>query len=109
MYIYNVTFMVDNQEKTNFLQWMRSEALPMMVNDQSPAGSPRLTLVADVPGDPEFAAQAASFAFQTEFQNLEDAKRWAETFLMPVGGNFSAKFGPDRGMMFSTILEVIDL
>ncbi|MDE6271686.1 MAG: DUF4286 family protein [Muribaculaceae bacterium] len=109
MYIYNVTFMVDNEEKSNFLAWMRDEALPMMVNDQSPARSPRLTLVAEVPGDPEFAAQAASFSFQTEFQTLDVAKKWAEDYMLPAGGKFTAKFGPERGMMFATILELVDL
>ncbi len=109
MYIYNTTFMVDHAEKERFLGWMRSNALPALVNDTLPAREPRLTLVAEVPGDPEFAAQAASFAFQVEFDSMEDAAKWAETALAPVGGEFTATFGPERGLMFATILEVIDL
>lgn len=109
MYIYNTTFMVEQSEKENFLTWMRSHALPALVNDSLPAMAPRLTLVAEVPGDPEFAAQAASFAFQVEFNSIEDAKKWAETALMPVGGQFTSKFGPEHGLMFATILEVVDL
>lgn len=109
MYIYNTTFMVEQSEKEEFLSWMRSHALAALVNDQLPSRSPRLTLVAEVPGDPEFAAQAASFAFQVEFETIEEAGKWAEIALAPVAGEFTSKFGPERGLLFSTILEVVDL
>lgn len=109
MFIYNATFMVEQSEKENFLVWMRSEALPELVNETLPAREPRLTIVAEVPGDPEFADQAASFAFQVEFDSLADAKNWADTALMVVAGNFTAKFGKERGLMFATILEALPL
>ncbi len=109
MFIYNITFLVENNNEAEFLTWMRNHALLTLINPESPARSPRLTKVAQVPGDPEFAAQAASFAFQVEFDSMEDAAKWAETALAPVGGEFTATFGPERGLMFATILEVIDL
>lgn len=101
--------MVDHSEKGRFLEWMRGKALPALVNDGLPAREPRLTLVAEVPGDPEFAAQAASFAFQVEFESLDEARGWADTALAPAGAEFTALFGSERGLMFATILEIIDL
>ncbi len=109
MYIYNTTFMVSPSLKTDFLSWLRSEALPRLVNAESPARAPRLTLVADVPGDPEFAAQACSFAFQTEFESKDDASRWAETYLQPVVGDYTARFGAEHALCFATILEEVPL
>lgn len=109
MFIYNVTFMVDNSIKNDFLLWMRSSALPMLVNAESPAREPRLTLVAEVPGDPEFAKQACSFAFQAEFPDMPTAKKWAEIYLMPVLGNYTEKFGAERALSFTTILENVEL
>ncbi|MDE6247070.1 MAG: DUF4286 family protein [Muribaculaceae bacterium] len=109
MYIYNVTFMVENANEPSFLSWMRTYALNAMVNPESTARNPRLTLVADVPGDPEFARQACSFAFQVEFNSISDAEQWAATYLAPVLGAYTEKFGPEHALSFSTILQAIDL
>lgn len=109
MYIYNTTFMIERSESDNFLAWMRLEALPSLVGEDSPAKAPRLTCVAEVPGDSEFAAQAASFAFQTEFDTLEEARGWASTRLADAVGRFKAQFGDDRALTFATILEEIPL
>lgn len=109
MYIYNVTFMVENANEASFLSWFRGEALNMMVNAKSPARSPRLTLVADVPGDPEFARQACSFAFQVEFKSISEAEQWAAAYLAPVLSAYTEKYGPEHALSFATILQVIDL
>ena len=109
MYIYNSTFIVPPGEKEVFLDWMRSTALPALVNESLPARAPRLTLLADVPGDPGFASQAASFAFQVEFDTLADAGKWAETALQPVAGLFTGKFGTEHAVIFTTILQNIEL
>lgn len=109
MYVYNVTFMVDRLVKDDFVSWFRNEALTDLVNAESPARSPRLTLVADVPGDPEFTTHAASFAFQVEFPALAIAHQWAETYLAPLLGKYTAKFGQEKAVSFATILENIDL
>ena len=109
MYIYNTTFIVAPTEKPTFMDWMRTTALPQLVNESLPARSPRLTLVTDVPADPDFASQAASFAFQVEFTRLEDARKWADIALMPVAGLFAGKFGNEKAAVFSTILQTVDL
>lgn len=109
MYIYNVTFAIANEDQEEFLGWLRKEALGKLANSELGAREPRLTKVAEVPGDPDFAVQAASYALQMEFSSIEEAKRWADIALMEVGGMFTIKFGQDRGMMFTTILEVIAL
>ncbi|MDE6559027.1 MAG: DUF4286 family protein, partial [Muribaculaceae bacterium] len=97
------------EEKDAFLEWMRGEALPELVNESLPAREPRLTLLAEVPGDPDFASQAASFAFQVEFDSQADAEKWAETALQPVAGRFTEKFGTERAVIFTTILRKIAL
>lgn len=109
MYIYNVTFMVERQDGETFLQWMRNEALGMLVNAESPAREPRLTTVVSVPGAPDFSTHACSFALQTEFHTLEEAVKWAEVYLQPALGKYGLKFGVDRAQCFATILQVLDL
>lgn len=109
MIIYNTTFMIEQAVKPAFLDWMRNEALSIADNNQLPARAPRLTTVVDVPGDPEFAAQAASFALQFEFLTIDEARKWADIALSELAGKFTSKFGPERGLIFSTILEEIDL
>ncbi len=109
MFIYNITFLVENNNEAEFLTWMRNHALLTLINPESPARSPRLTKVAQVPGDPEFSEQACTFALQTEFSNLQDAGKWAEIYLQPLLGEYSQKFGAEHALSFSTILESIDL
>ena len=109
MYIYNVTFVVEKQDKEAFLQWLRTEALGALVNEESPAREPRLTTVVSVPGAPDFADHACSFALQTEFQTLDEAEKWARVYLQPILGNYAAKFGVDKAQSFATILQTVDL
>lgn len=109
MYIYNVTFLVEHLEKEGFLQWMRGEGLPALVNAESPAREPRLTMVAEVPGDPSFGADACSFAFQVEFPDLLQARQWAEDYLQPVLGKYTLRFGAEKALCFATILEEVNL
>ena len=109
MYIYNVTFLVEQAHKDEFLKWFRDEALTMLVNPESPARSPRMTLVAEVPGDPDFVNHAASYAFQTEYATLDEAKKWATVYLQPIIGKYIQKFGSEHAHSFVTILEEIDL
>lgn len=109
MYIYNVTFLVENGSESEFLSWLRNNALEKLVNEESPARSPRLTLVTEVPGDPEFARQACSFALQMEFADIAGAHRWADIFLTPVLASYNGRFGAEKALSFSTILQEIDL
>ena len=109
MYIYNVTFLVEKGNKQEFMTWFRDEALVALVNSESPARSPRMTLVAEVPGDPEFVNHAASYAFQTEFTSMDDAKQWAKIYLQPLLGKYTQKFGNELALSFATILEEINL
>lgn len=109
MYIYNVTFVVERQDGGAFLAWLRSEALGMLVNEESPAREPRLTTVVSVPGAPDFSTHASSFALQMEFQTLEEAEKWADVYLHPVLGKYALKFGAERAQCFATILQVLDI
>lgn len=109
MIIYNVTFMMEQSLEQDFIGWMRGEALAAMVNPQSPAREPRLTVVAEVPGNPEFDKEARSYAFQVEFETLSVAREWAKTYLMPVLGQYTARYGAEHALSFATILQKVDL
>lgn len=109
MYIYNVTFIVERHNEERFLKWMRSEAIPALVNAKSSARSPRLTIVAEVPGDPDFSSHVCNFAFQTEHGSLAEAQQWAEIFLQPLLGRYAAEFGADQALSFATVLQEIPL
>ncbi|MEZ3519217.1 MAG: DUF4286 family protein [Muribaculaceae bacterium] len=109
MYIYNVTFIVERHNEERFLKWMRSEALPALVNAGSSARNPRLTVVAEVPGDSDFSSHVCNFAFQTEHPSLPEAHQWAGEFLQPVLGMYAAEFGVEQALSFSTVLQDVAL
>lgn len=107
MIIYNVTFLVENGDEERFLKWMRSEGLNAFAAGAAADSHPRLTKVVEVPGDPEFARQACSFALQLDFADMASAKGWeAET--MPKGiAQYARLFGDDHALSFATIMETI--
>lgn len=107
MIIHNTTFIIDRNLSEDFLVWFRSFAHESLC--KSSGLRPRLTILREVPGDPDFNAQAFSYAFQLEFPTLLEANEWVRTHLTPVMENFTATFGIEKSMTFPTILEEIEL
>lgn len=108
MYIYNVTFMTDRCAAPRFLQWLRDEALASLFAEGSPARSPKLNTVAEIPGESGLEEQAASFALQAEFDTLTDAHRWGADFLPVAVESYRRHFGPEA-LLFATILKNIPI
>lgn len=109
MYIYNITFVIEKSQIDKFLTWVRLEALPGLVNAESPARTPRLVRVAEVPGNPDFGGEEASFSLQVELPDLDSAKKWADVYLTPILGKLAPTFGAERAFAFVSILENIPL
>lgn len=107
MTIYNITFMMERSLAEDFLHWFRSEALLCL--DDGAGANPRMTVVSEVPGDPDFNDQALSYAFQMEFEDIDKAKRWADRTLMPQLHRYTELFGRERAVVFTTILEAVSL
>ncbi|MDE6218381.1 MAG: DUF4286 family protein [Muribaculaceae bacterium] len=106
MIIYAVTFMIDRRLEIPFLGWLRGEALSRL---QLPATSnPRLTKVAAVPGDPEFARQALSVTLHVDFPSPAPARKWADTYLTPLLDAYTRKFGHEA-LHFASILQTLPL
>lgn len=108
MTIYNTTFMLERDLCGDFLHWLRDEAVPQLVKD-SRATSPRLTTLVEVPGDPAFNEHALSYALQLEFAGIDAARSWADECLMPVIDTYTQRFGRERAVVFTTILEELDI
>ncbi|MDE5552659.1 MAG: DUF4286 family protein [Muribaculaceae bacterium] len=108
MIIYNCTFMLDKALGQDFLRWLKEEALTPLTQGLTHP-DPRLTRLIDVPGDPEFNNHALSYALQLEFDTLAEAQRWARTVLQSVTGMYTARFGGEKALLFTTILQDIPL
>ncbi len=108
MIIYNTTFMLERSLCGDFLQWLREEAMPLLLKDNV-ASRPRLTTLVEVPGDPAFNEHALSYALQLEFADLDAAHHWADDALMPVIGRYTQRFGTEKAVVFTTILEELNI
>lgn len=108
MIIYNITFMVERSEKERFILWIKGEGLQILLPEGNDL-TPRLTLLRDVPGDPEFAQQACSFALQLSFADTMAMDGWASEFLPKGIALFQKRFGAEHALHFATVLEEIPL
>ncbi|MCM1152251.1 MAG: hypothetical protein NC328_01160 [Muribaculum sp.] len=86
--------------------WIRREAVPAL---DVPAGCPvRLTKVAAVPGEPDFANQALSMTLHVGFESLGMLRHWMKSRVEPVTDDFHARFS-DESLHFISILKEISL
>lgn len=108
MVVYNITFVIDPSREEEFLNWMRSEAIGKLFNQDSLAANPRLQTVIEAGGHKPAPDHGLSIALQAEFDSAEHAHAWNDTTLPPVLGDFTAKFGP-HALFFATLLDIIPL
>ncbi len=100
--------MVDEDQAESLLRWLRGGTVSRLTEGLTDS-NPRLSTLVEVPGDPDFASHARSFALQIEFRTIEDAHAWGDARLMPLIADYTAKFGIERAAIFTTILEEIEL
>lgn len=103
MIIYNCSFMLERGLSSEFEVWFGANVSEVLVSGREA----RLTRVCEVPGDPHFSDQALTYAFQQKFENLEQAHIWADNVLMPFVERYVERFGRERAVSFSTILEEV--
>ncbi len=108
MVIYNITFVLVPERQQEFLDWMRSDAISRLFNNDSEAANPRLQTVVEAGGKKPDPEHGLSIALQAEFDTIVAAHGWNDTVLPPVLGDFTEKFGP-HALYFATLLEVLPL
>lgn len=107
-FVYNTTFVIARGQESRLLSWLRSEAVPRLFAACSGAVSPRLQTVVEAGGEKPGPDHGVSIALQAEFDSEVAAHRWNDEVLLPVLGDFHAKFGP-HALFFTTLLEILPL
>ena len=107
-FAYNVTFVTAPENKVKFLEWLTSEAVPVLFAGDSGARNPRLQTVVEAGGEKPGPEHGLSIALQGEFESEAKARAWHDEMLPPVLGDFHAKFGP-HALYFITLLEIMPL
>lgn len=97
MLIQNVTFMVEPRNSGEFEAWIRHELGDAMG---------RLSVMREVGGAPASADEAASYAYQEEFDTIEAARERYETVIEPLTESFLRRFAP-HAIFFTSIFETI--
>lgn len=108
MVVYNITFVIDPLKEKEFLDWMRSSALPRLFQETGKARNPRLQTVIEAGGRKPEPEHGMSIALQAEFDSEEDAHEWDDKVLPGVAGEFMENFNP-HALYFATLLEIIPL
>lgn len=108
MYIYNITFVISPEAKERFLEWIRSSALPTLMDPAYAASSPRLQAVVEVGGEKPSPEHGLSMALHFEFGAEKEAHLWHDSLLPEVLSGFTREFGP-HAAFFITLLETVSL
>ncbi|MDE7159617.1 MAG: DUF4286 family protein [Muribaculaceae bacterium] len=102
MKIYNLTFIVDPVREEAFLKWLKERLVaPEFIGCT-------LLKVADVPGDPEFAAHALSVSLQKRCPTEADMASFREGPAENLSEEY-ARWAGGEGMTFATVLEELPL
>ena len=106
MYIYNVTFIIEQAQEEGLLDYIKKDLLSKLFNPESPAKNPELRKVVEVGGVKPDKDHGLSIALAATFDTEETAHLWHDHILIPALGDFPVKFGPDA-LFFVTLLENI--
>lgn len=106
--VYNITFVISPDRESDFIGWLRSEAVPILFASDAGAVNPRLHTVIEVGGEKPGPEHGLSMALQAEFDSEESAGRWNDEVLPSVLRDFHSSFGP-HALFFTTLLQVVGL
>ena len=107
MIIHNATFMLDKRRETEAVNWLKTAVSSMEEKNQLGLGRyPRLSAMREAGGVSHEQAEAASIAFQVEFDNADHARVWNRGAFSSLAEDFSHRFGPDA-MVFTSLFEVL--
>ena len=107
MIIHNATFMIDKRREAEGISWLKTAVASMEEKKQLGTGRyPRLSAMREAGGVSHEQAEAASIAFQVEFDNVDQARLWNRGAFSELADDFSVRFGHDA-MVFTSLFEVI--
>lgn len=104
MIIHNATFMLRKELEEDVLLWLKGMMCAM---DLGAGSNPRISAMREAGGVSHHHADAASIAFQVEFPSIEQAKEWAAGPFEELSERFTARYGGEESMVFTSLFEVI--
>ncbi len=108
MFVYNITFVMLPEAKERFLDWIRTSALPHLMNPVYSASEPMLQEVVEVGGEKPSPEHGLSMALHLKFATQKEAHSWHDSLLPEVLAGFNRKFSP-HAAFFITLLETVSL
>lgn len=109
MIIHNSTFMIRKEREGDVISWLKKELGIDSRNtpDCKTGGlvNPRISAMREAGGISHEHADAASVAFQSEFEDVPSALAWRERVFNPLAERFSSVFG-EESMVFCSLFEV---
>lgn len=101
MYIYNVTVKVDHAIVKEWVQWLKTEHIPEVIDTGCFTTATVLELLENVD------EEGATFAVQYKTTRLEDYKRYLAEFAPEMRQKGLDKWG-DRFIAFRTLMKIVD-
>ncbi len=103
MYIYNITFVVEDSRLETLIEWIRTVGAPRLAIE--PASQPMLSMVDGIDDDPDMAK---SVALQLHFKSLTDLEQWQEKDFAPTMEIYAREFAPEP-LFFATLLRQLPI
>lgn len=102
MIIYNVTINIDYSEHQAWLQWMKQEHIPDVLNCGIFTEARMVKVLADEDQGGE------TYSVQYTCNSMQDYERYRDTFAKDMQAKANQKFG-GKFVAFRTLLQTIDL
>ena len=103
MIVYNVTILIENDVRDEWLEWMRATHVPDVMATGCFVESKLMKVLVD--DDPQ--AIATSYAFQYFMNSMEDYQNYMDNHAEALRKDVVDKYGSKMNA-FRTLLEVID-
>lgn len=102
MYIFNITFVVNQPMVERWMQWMKHQHLPWMLHSGL-LHKPRIAKIVS-----QDLTSGVSFAVQYEVNTLNEWELWQQKNAFQMQTDCRLQFGEDV-LFFTTLLETIPL
>lgn len=101
MLIFNITFLVSDEVHNSWLQWVREEHIPFML-DSTYFTQPQVARI--ITSDKE---DGTSFSVQFHVNDMRTLKQWNQQYSEVFQQNCSQNFGSEV-LFFTTVLEMVE-
>ena len=101
MLIFNTTYLVSDKVHNIWLQWIREEHVPFML-ESTYFSQPQVTRIIT-----SAEQDGTSFSVQFHVRDMSTLRRWNQEFNAAFKANCSEKFGTEV-IFFTTVMEIID-